>query len=86
MLRTRILIAGLATLAGVFGGTLIAQSAEAGSTFAGQCRTFHGKVTVYSCAPSVSPSGGRLARIFEDGSATYTDGSVLDAEKGTFRR
>lgn len=46
----------------------------------GVCRVFDGNLTIYSCVPVYSPGGGTVERVYEDGSARYTDGWVIDAE------
>lgn len=53
----------------------------------GVCRAFEGpSETVFACVPLRSPEGGEVERIYEDSSARYSDGYVIDAETNVFRR
>lgn len=84
-----------ATFAGVYTGTGsdtdhldngAVRLADDAAMSAGVCREYVGTITIYSCAPIVSPNGAAMVgRVEEDGSAGYADGLVYDAENGTFR-
>lgn len=63
----------------------VAYTAKDGKRTRGTCVIFVGKVTVFSCVPSTTPKGSKVARIWEDGSAKYANGSVFDGDAGTFR-
>lgn len=63
----------------------VAYTAKDGKRVSGKCVIFVGKVTVFSCVPTSTPKGSKLARIWEDGSAKYANGSVFDGDSGRFR-
>lgn len=52
---------------------------------AGVCRTFTGRIYITVCVPLYSPFGGILdGKVYEDGSASYSDGWVIDSESREF--
>lgn len=55
-------------------------AAEGGGT----CTTFKGKRTIHVCAPSRTPKGSPIVRIYEDGSAQYQNGSAYDHDDMVF--
>jgi len=84
--RTIAAIAAAAVVTvGAVGFTTTTAAAEDRQT-AGTCKTFVGRVTVHACVPTYSPNGGHVVRVFEDSSATYTDGWVMDGDTAVFRR
>lgn len=74
------------TLAGLAGLTLTGTATADGTHQDGTCSRFVGKVTVYACAPTTAPDGGKLERLFEDSSAIYVGGWTFDGDTAQFHR